>query len=252
MLIALAAVLALLLLVIGGEQGLKSFLATIINLVLMVGYVIAVAQGVPIWPVTVLAVICFMSITLFYQFGMNSKTIIAMVSSGVVLLLTAGGIFWFVSGSRIAGLNEVDLSTDMSQSISNNIGLSMTSVMVIVVLLGTLGAVVDTAMSVATALYEIKQNHSDITFLRLIKSGWQVGSDILGTTVNTLAIAGLGELFMLGIFFILNEFSLSRLLNSEAIFQEMATILIGNSACILVIPLTNLLMSGYLDKHGVL
>lgn len=251
MVIALAVILAVLLLAVGGEQGLKSFFATIINLFLMVGYVIAVAKGVPIWPVTVVAVISFMAITLFYQFGVNKKTVVAMISSFAVLLVATGGIIWFVSGSRIAGLNEVDLSTDMSQSISNNVGLDMTTVMVIVVLLGTLGAVVDTAMSVATALYEIKQNHLEISFASLIKSGWQVGSDILGTTVNTLAIAGLGELFMLGIFFILNEFSLSRILNSEAIFQEMATILIGSSACILVIPLTNLLMSRHLDKHGI-
>lgn len=69
----------------------------------------------------------------------------------------------------------------------------MQKVMAAVVLLSTLGAVTDMALTVSTSLYEVKIHKPDMSNTELFQSGMQIGKSILGTTVNTLLFAYLGE-----------------------------------------------------------
>lgn len=73
----------------------------------------------------------------------------------------------------------------------------MQKVMAAVVLLSTLGAVTDMALTVSTSLYEVKIHKPDMSNTELFQSGMQIGKSILGTTVNTLLFAYLGESMIL-------------------------------------------------------
>ncbi len=78
----------------------------------------------------------------------------------------------------------------------------------------------------------------------LIKSGMNVGKDIMGTMTNTLLLAYTGS----GIFLLLivyNNVSLIKLLNLDSIVTEITAALAGSIGLVLCIPITAL-VGGYL------
>lgn len=60
------------------------------------------------------------------------------------------------------------------------------------ILIASLGAVIDTAMSIATTIEEIKYRRPDISAKELLKSGIKIGGDMMGTMSNTLILAFTG------------------------------------------------------------
>lgn len=57
-----------------------------------------------------------------------------------------------------------------------------------------MGATMDVAMDITSALFEIKQKVPDISFWHLVQSGFTIGRDIMGTMANTLILAYIGQL----------------------------------------------------------
>jgi uncharacterized membrane protein len=83
-----------------------------------------------------------------------------------------------------------------------------------------------------------------------MQSGKNVGKDILGTTSNTLLFAGMGEILLLFIWLSkMNHYSIPQLINSKAVFQELIIILVSNIGCLLIIPISVLVIS-YLLKQS--
>ena len=123
--------------------------------------------------------------------------------------------------------------------------------MTAVVLFGLLGAIMDTALSIATAQFEVYQNNNELTNKELIKSGWNIGKDILGTTVNTLLFACLGESLFLMLLFFRYEYSFVDLINSKAFVQELLIIAVSNIGCISVIPLSSVITAKMLIRKRI-
>lgn len=65
------------------------------------------------------------------------------------------------------------------------------------VLIGSLGAVMDVAITISSGIYEIVQRTPDITTSRLALGGRNIGQDIMGTMTNILLFSYLsGSLAM--------------------------------------------------------
>ncbi len=62
----------------------------------------------------------------------------------------------------------------------------MLHVAVFVSVFSTLGAVIDTALSVTSSVYEVWTHKNSLVEKELTSTGYQVGKEIIGTTVNTL------------------------------------------------------------------
>ena len=90
-------------------------------------------------------------------------------------------------------MNEIQSVSEDVLYYNMNLNIPMQKVMAAVVLLSTLGAVTDMALTVSTSLYEVKIHKPDMSNTELFQSGMQIGKSILGTTVNTLLFAYLGE-----------------------------------------------------------
>ena len=112
----------------------------------------------------------------------------------------------------------------------------MRNVAVSVILLSTLGAVLDMALTVTTSVYEVKSHKEDMTFKELIHSGMQIGKEVTGTTVNTLLFAYLGESLLLFSYLRMQGYSLELLLNSKIMFENCASMIFGAIACVVVMP----------------
>ena len=96
----------------------------------------------------------------------------------------------------------------------------------------------DTAMAITSSLYEFNEVNSELTFSELVRLGFNVGRDILGTTVNTIFFATIGETMMIGILFIKNKYTFESVINSKEFYQNLFSLAISNIGCLLIIPIS--------------
>ena len=116
-------------------------------------------------------------------------------------------------------------------------------------LIGLLGVAVDGAIEVSSSMEEIRRANPSMSNQRLITSGMNVGTDILGTMVNTLVFAYLGVRLLLLMAMASPDLQLFKsppveLLSVGMMSAEILRILAGTLGLVLTIPITALI-SGF-------
>lgn len=252
MLITLGIILFVLMLIVGGDRGVGSFLALAANMVIMFFAIKLIAIGVNPYLIVFLASFLFIAVTLIYQNGTNIKSLSSAIAVMSVMLLLICFITVVVSKTRIAGYSEVDRYEEITMYVSTNISVKMDQVMICVILLGLLGAIMDTSIAITTAVYEVNRNNPHFGRKQLIRSGRNIGKDIMGTTVNTLLLATIGDTIMLNILYLKYHYTFTELLNSKSFFQEFCMIVFSNIGCLLIIPISYMVISYLLvsDSKG--
>ncbi len=248
MILKLLILLFVLMVLVGGNRGLDSFLALARTVIAFIVNVYLITWGMPPLFTTFLVSVFFVITVLYSQNGKNVKMDAAVMAVTLVLFviaLTSGPILW---RAGMSGYNEVEQYEEISMYLSPNLAIPMSAVSLSAVMLGLLGAIMDTAVAITTAVHEVYVNQKDLSEKQLVQSGMTVGRDILGTTVNTLFFAGLGESIMLAVLFMKNEDTVSVILNSKALFQEVSGIAIGAIGCLLIIPLSSILIAHFLKN----
>lgn len=118
------------------------------------------------------------------------------------------------------------------------------------IVLGSLGAVMDVAMDIASSLSEIREHKPNISFQKLVRSGITIGRDIMGTMSNTLVLAYIGSSLSTVLLLTTYVTSMEELLNREMIIVELLQALIGSTAILLTIPLTAIVCAMiYIGRH---
>lgn len=246
MILVLTTILFFLMVLVGGNRGLDSFFALVRTILALVVNIYLIAWGLPPVLVTLVISIFFVVTVLYVQNGRNAKMHAAALAVAIVMLLvlaTAGPVLW---KAGMSGYNEIEQYEEISMYLSADLSVSMSAVSLAAVILGLLGAVMDTAVAITTAVNEVYMNNRRLTEKELFCSGMCVGRDILGTTVNTLFFAGLGESIMLAVLFMKSEDSFAVILNSKALFQEVSGLLTGAVGCLFIIPLSSFLAAVFL------
>ena len=238
MILILAVVLLILMILIGGDRGAKSFIALVCNIIALISGIYLIISGVNPILVTILGTIVFCQITLIYQNGHNMKTYAAVISVICVILLLSFIIYFVGNKSNFGGYSELDLSSDISVYLSPNVNINMNQLMICMIIVSLLGAIMDTAMAITSSLFEFNEINSEVTTNTLIKMGFNVGRDILGTTVNTLFFATIGETMMISILFMKNNNTFSSVINSKEFFQNLFSLAISNIGCLFIIPIS--------------
>ncbi len=243
MLLVLSIILLVFMGIVGGERGLLSLVSLIFNVVILLVYIYGINFGINIIFMTLICSILFLSITLFYQNGINIKTVGSFLS--VLFVEISLGILVSVITycSKLAGYNEFEKYEESIMYLSHNLNLNMEALVAAVVLLAMLGAIMDTSIAISTSVFEISRNNEELTMKDLLRSGKNVGKDILGTTSNTLFLAGIGETIMLSILMVKSGYGFEKLINSKAFLQEIFIILFANIGCLIIIPVTIFMVS---------
>lgn len=210
MLITLGLILLILIMVVGGDRGVVSLIALCGNLLILSLAIWLMASGVPVLLVTVCVGVVISCITLFYQNGRNGKTWSAFLATMITMLLLFFFIYIVVWRSEAGGLNEIQQVGEDVFYYNMNLNISMRNVAVSVILLSTLGAVLDMALTVTTSVYEVKSHKEDMTFL--------------------------GESLLLFSYLRMQGYSFELLLNSKIMFENCASMIFGAIACVVVMP----------------
>ena len=230
MLIILGLILMIVIVLVGGDRGAMSLIALAGNILCLSLAIWLYAVGAPVFLVTAGAGILISCITLFYQNGTNIKTWSAFLAVAITMCVLFAFIYLVVWKSGAGGLNEIQ-------------DISMPKVATAVIVLSTLGAVIDMALTVTTSVYEVKCHKPDIKMNKLVQSGMKIGKDVIGTTVNTLLFAYLGESLLLFAYLRMQNYSIELLLNSKILFQNCISMIFGAISCTMIMPVSAVLIA---------
>lgn len=236
MILVLILLLIVLALFVGQKRGIKAIMALLYNFIIILMSIVFINLGFNIIFCAIIACLLISMVTIFYLNGYNLKTISAFISVIIVMLIMSIIIVYFNNKLELQGF-----SYEYVEEISSynfNIDLDMDKVGLLVILFATVGAISDTAMCMASAIYEINANKK-MNKKALFISGMNVGKDILGTTTNTLFFA-----FMSGFlgFLIWHSYNdLVTLVNFKDFGSNLLQILCSGIGCIIIIPITSLI-----------
>ena len=159
----------------------------------------------------------------------------------VALLGSLGGaLCGFLSGSLMVYLWQLSgLGGEGAALLASTLpGLNMRGLLLSSVLIGSIGAVLDVGVSVTASMSELVDNDNDIPLDRLLISGLNVGSEVLGSMINTLILAYMGSSLPMAVLICSAGVELSGLLNDPYIAQEIVQSLAGTLGLLCTIPVT--------------
>ncbi|WP_408954410.1 YibE/F family protein [Natroniella sp. ANB-PHB2] len=225
------------LILVGGLQGLKTVLTLSITGFLVLRVLLPlILEGYPPILTTIIITSIIVSISLIVTSGFTRKTLAAIIGTmgGVAV---AGILAWWMSNAtRLTGLSGEE--SQMLMYIPQGTNFDFRGLLFAGMIIGAMGAVLDIGMSISSTIDEVKRANPSISTKDLIKSGLNVGRDIMGTMSNTLILAYTGASMSLLLVIIANEIPLSRITNMDSMATEIVRVLAGSIGLIYAIPIT--------------
>ena len=226
--------------IIGGKQGIKGCLGLIFTFFCVIFvYLPLVYLGYsPFWSAVF---ICFLTtlVTMYLIGGSTKKTCAATLGTLAGVVLAGISAWCFSKASGISGYNVSDIETLMTLWNTNRIqvgGLLFSGL-----LISCLGAVMDVAMSISSAIDEIYKQNSSLTRKELFKAGMRVGRDMMGTDSNTLILAFAGSSVSTLLLDYAYDLPYQQIINSNNIGIAIMQGLAGSFGIVLSVPLTVLI-----------
>ncbi len=233
----LIALFLFLLILIGRFKGLKAIMALSV-IILLILYVLIPLLLKGYSPILVSVMVCTLStiITLTITAGFNKKSGAAII--GTIGGLIIGGLIAYSYGiiAKLTGFSTSDAG--MLLYLPGNIPFDFRGLLFAGIIIGALGASMDVAISISSALTEIQKENPNISLKKLIQSGFNIGKDIMGTMVNTLILAYTGGTLSTIIIFIGYQKTLNEIVNLDSVATEIVRAITGSIGLICAIPIT--------------
>jgi hypothetical protein len=229
---------AVLLILFGGMTGAKALLVLLFAVLLiakgLIAFILFAPSHILLWTILIGTII-----TLATQLIVNGCN----VKSAGAIIGTIGGIlvagllailaihFTYLTGidEEQAGMLKVLYLQDVD----------FRELLFAGIVLGALGAVMDVAVSIASAQYEMKLLAPKTKFQTLVTSGLNVGRDVMGTMANTLVLAYIGGALPLILLISAQpDLPLLHVMNLNMIATEVVRSLIGSIGLLCAIPIT--------------
>lgn len=229
-----------LLLGIGGIKGLRSLASLLVITTLVVFILVpAILNKMPIIPVTVGIAVISTIFTMFLIGGFNLKSVSAIIG-------TLGGVFSAgIISSMVIKLAPLTGFHDQESIIlwGTRPDLDFIGILTSAMIIGALGAIMDVGISIASSVAEVKSINNSLNTNQLIKSGLNVGKDIMGAMSNTLILAYIGS--FLPLILLATDAPIFKLINLNSIATEITAAIAGSIGIILAVPITAF-AAGYL------
>jgi uncharacterized membrane protein len=220
-------------LLVGKSKGLNALISILITALLIFFILIpGILKGFsPVLLTVVIAVISTVA-TMFTVGGFNIKSLSASIGSVLSLILSGTLSMTAIKTANLSGLS----GQDSLILWATRPDLDFTGILTSAMIIAALGAIMDIGMSIASCINELKTANGSLGTKELIKSGMNVGKDIIGTMSNTLILAYLGSAFPL--LLLASNVSLIKFLNLNTVATEIAAALTGSIGIVLCVPIT--------------
>ena len=240
--------LAFVLLLVGfaGAIGVRSLISFVLTLLTIWKILIpALLKGYsPVFVGLVITLFLTVSIiTLVY--GIDKRTLAACIGSSLGTILTAILSVGFVSLFKIHGAVMPYSESLLYSGFSH---LDLTQIFTASIFIACSGAMMDVAVDITSAVDEVVSTHENISRIKAIKSGLNVGRAVTGTMTTTLLLAYSGGFISLFMVFMAQGTPIVNILNLKYVASEILHTLIGSFGLVTVAPFTALASGLLLGK----
>ena len=238
----LAVILALFLLVtvaVGGKVGARSLLCLGLTAAALVWILLPLLlRGWPTIPTAFLIAVLVSVVTFVILGGVEKKTVCACLGTLAGIALAALFALAAQRLLRIDGYRQeyAEALLQLRQTGESAVGIS--GLLAAGVIVSALGAVMDVAMSISSAVQELRRVNDSLTPRELLRSGMNIGRDMVGTMTNTLILAIAGSGLTLIVYISSLGLQPRQLLSSAYISLEAISAIASSVGVILAVPLT--------------
>lgn len=230
----------LVLCLMGGKQGIKGALGLVFTFFcILFVYLPLVYRGhSPFW---VSVFICTITtvVTMYLIGGPTMKTLVATGGTVAGVFIAGLAATAFSAASGITGWNVSDIESLLT--LWNTNGIQVGGLLFSGLLISSLGATMDVAMSIGSAISEIHAQTPDISRRELFRAGMRVGRDMMGTDSNTLILAFAGGSISMLVLDYAYDLPYLQIINSNNIGIAIMQGLAGSFGIVLSVPVTVLL-----------
>lgn len=235
LIIGIALAFALALILIGGWQGTRALLGLIFTFICIMYLLLPLSlRGWPTVALTVAIVGVTSTVGFYLLGGWQPKTVGAIL--GCLCGVAAAALLGYLA---IELLHVSAYQMDEAEGLllaRNDTGLQMKGLLLSGILIAAEGAVMDTSMSVASAMAELKAKRPDIGKKELFLSGMRIGRDTTGTMANTLVLAFAGSSLNMMVLIYSYQVSFNQLMNTDFVAVELVRAVAGSMGIILTVP----------------
>lgn len=242
-LLGVSAIFIALLLLIGRKKGIYSLISIIATVALIFFMLMPmILSGFCPIASAVLVGILSTIITIYIVGGLNSKSSSAIIGTSLSLVFAGALSLLTIYLAHLTGFaGEESMFLYSAHPDFNFPGLLSASMII-----AALGALMDTGVSIASAINEIYETDNSLSVKQLFTSGMNIGKDIIGTMSNTLILVYLGA--SLPLVLLSSNIDLQKFFNLNQVATEISSALVGSIAILVCVPLTAII-SAYLIKH---
>lgn len=231
----LLGIFILLMLALGRLKGVKIIISLVVTVVLIFKFLLPLLlQGYN--PVLLAIIVASAAIvfTLLLIGGINKKTLAAILGTTFGVIIAGLMALWAGNISHLTGLGTEE--AQMLYYLDHTIDIR--GLLFAGIIIGSLGAITDVGMSIASAAAEIKQVNPKIKFKELAGSAFNVGRDIMGTMANTLILAYVGAATPLLLVVMAYQIHWLKVINLDLIATEFVRGVAGSIGLIVAVPVT--------------
>ena len=227
----------LMLCLIGGKKGIRSAAALVFTFIcfLFLFFPMILRGASPIMAAIITSCIV-LAATIYLINGLTIKSLAAGLSSFGGVLSAGSAAILFSNQAALSGYNVSNIEALIF--VGQNTKIDVGQILFAGILFASLGAVMDIAMDISSAINELRRINPQMNSWELFTSGMNVGRDVMGTMTTTLILAFFGG--SLGIWVLDYAYDLPylQLINSNSVGIEIMQGLSGSIGVIVTVPLT--------------
>lgn len=245
----LLVIFCVLVVIFAKSQGLKTVVSlgfTCLSVFTVLIPAILNGHNIYLWSILVCVFITVMTLCLIS--GFNVKALCAGI--GCICGVLCSGLITLIMDKflNMTGLVEEE-SIYLVQLYPDN-PINLKAIIFAMIIVGAVGAVMDVSMSISSSLYELRIKSPEIKPNVLMKSGFTIGRDMMGTMANTLVLAYIGSSLTSVLLLVAYNADIQQVINRELIIAEILQALAGSMGMLLTLPLTSAVCSAvYYNKE---
>lgn len=244
----LAAIFVLFLIVFAGKTGFFAILSFVITILSIWKILVpcCLKGWNPIW-IALLIVTLLTLIIIVFVYGFDRRSLTASLGSllGTITTCILGVCFtdYFQIHGAVMSYSESLLYCGYSS-------LNLTQIFMSSIFIGASGAMMDLAVDITSAVYEVVQKKPDISRIEAIKSGFNVGRAAMGTMTTTLLLAYSGGYLALLMTFMAQGTPITNIFNYKYVSAEILQTIVGSFGLVTVAPFTAIVAGILLTKQA--
>lgn len=228
--VAAAWLFVLTVLLVGKKSGLFSLISLAINILVLYlalnSYIHS--ESASLWLISSGLVVFFTITSLVLVSGKNEKTFVAIIATliGTFSALLIAYIVMALTAEKGLRYEEMAFITRSPQK-----------VFLASILIGSLGAVMDIAITITSSLYELYDKNHNMSLKDLKASGTDIGKDIMGTMMNVLFFAYVSGGIPMILLYLINGSTWGYTLSMN-LSLELTRALVGSIGIVLTVPIS--------------